>query len=272
MRERGAKITDFIILVIAAEDGLMPQTIESINFALKYNVPLIVALNKIDKLDNLKEKDVEAIIKKIENNLLENKVELESLGGDVQLIKISALEKIGLDDLKEAILAQAELLNLKSTLNKGVRGTIIESSLDKQKGKLTTILVENGTLKKGDVIVTENQLAYAKVRAIFDENTQLVDKIRPGLSIRCFQCSSDEDKAKDNCGSYERFDTNKNTEVDCTGEDAVTPGPRGFIWDGRWRTVTRRCAQVSERETNLMESGKNNFIAKFNLKFRFFET
>lgn len=134
MRERGTKITDFIILVIAAEDGLMPQTIESINFAKKHNVPIIVALNKIDKLDKLKDKEYNAVIDKISKNLFNEGVELESEGGDVQMVKLSALEKTGFDDLKEAILAQTEALELECIVDGGVESTIIESTVDQQKG------------------------------------------------------------------------------------------------------------------------------------------
>ena len=184
MRERGTKITDFIILVIATEDGVMPQTVESIQFAHKHNVPIIVALNKIDKFDDLNEKEYNSAMDKISRRLFELGVELECEGGDVQLVKMSALEKIGLDDLKEAILAQTETLELDCLVDGGVKGTVIESTVDPQKGKLTTILVQSGTLKKGDVLITDNGLSFAKVRAIFDEYSQIVDNIRPGFSVQ----------------------------------------------------------------------------------------
>lgn len=184
MRERGTKITDFIILVVAAEDGIMPQTLESIEFAHKHRVPIIVALNKIDKLENLSEKEYNSIMDKIGRRLFDAGVELESEGGDVQLVKISALAKTGLDDLKEAILAQTETLEMSCLIDGGVEATIIESTVDQRKGKLTTVLVQSGTLKKGDILVTDNGLAFAKVRALFDEYSQLVDQIRPGFSVQ----------------------------------------------------------------------------------------
>lgn len=192
MRERGTKITDFIILVVAAEDGIMPQTIESIEFAQKHDVPIIVALNKIDKLDKLSDKEYNSIIDKISRKLFDNGVELEKEGGDVQMVKISALEKIGFDDLKEAILAQTETLELHCVIDGGVEATIIESTVDKQKGKLTTILVQSGTLKKGDILVTNNGLSYVKVRTIFDENSQIVDNIRPGFSVQLIGWKTNE--------------------------------------------------------------------------------
>lgn len=184
MRERGTKITDFIILVVAAEDGIMPQTVESIEFAHKHQVPIIVALNKIDKLDNVSEKEYNSTMEKISRRLFECDVELESEGGDVQLVKMSALQKTGLDELKEAILAQNETLEMNCFIDGGVEATIIESTVDQRKGKLTTVLVQSGTLRKGDILVTENGLSFAKVRALFDEYLQMVDGIRPGFSVQ----------------------------------------------------------------------------------------
>lgn len=184
MRERGTKITDFIILVVATDDGVKPQTIESIEFAKKHDVPLIVALNKVDKLEKMTTKEYNSVIDKISRALFQHGVELEQNGGDVQLVKISALEKIGLDDLKEAILAQTETLELECLQDGGVEATVIESTVDRQKGKLTTILVQSGTLKKNDILITSNSLCFAKIRAIFDENSQLVDNIRPGFSVQ----------------------------------------------------------------------------------------
>lgn len=184
MRERGTKVTDFIILVVAAEDGIMPQTVESIEFAHKHQVPIIVAVNKIDKLDNVSEKEYNATMEKISRRLFECGVELECEGGDVQLVKLSALQKTGLDELKEAILAQNETLEMNCLIDGGVEATIIESTVDQRKGKLTTVLVQSGTLKKGDILVTENGLSFAKVRALFDEYSQMVDGIRPGFSVQ----------------------------------------------------------------------------------------
>ena len=136
MRARGSKTTDIIILVVAADDGLKPQTIESISHAKAANVPLIVAINKID----LPAADPD----KVRNELLNHEIIVEKMSGEVLDVEISALKKINLDKLEEAILLQADLLNLKANPNRSCRGVIIESKLEKGRGSVATVLVQKG--------------------------------------------------------------------------------------------------------------------------------
>jgi len=175
MRQRGANVTDLVILVIAADDGVMDQTIESIKFAKEAQVPVIIAINKIDRVDNLDES-----IKRVISQLHVHGIICESQGGDTQVISISALKNQGLDDLKEAILALAETLELKAPYDGGVKGSVIESTVDSHRGKLTTILIEKGTLKKGQIILS-GETSLAKVRAMFDEWGNVLDNVTPGF-------------------------------------------------------------------------------------------
>ena len=146
MRARGAKTTDIIILVVAADDSLKPQTIESIAHAKAANVPIIVAINKID-LPNI---DPE----KVRQDLLTHEIIVEKLSGDVLDVEVSALKKINLDKLKESILLQADLLNLTANPSRAARGSIIESKLEKGRGSIATVLVQKGTLKISDIFVS----------------------------------------------------------------------------------------------------------------------
>lgn len=181
MRERGAKVTDIVVLVIACEDGVLDQTTESIKFAKASDVPIIVAVNKIDKYSDKKELDKN--IELVRRQLIVHDVIPEQDGGEVQLIPISALKGIGVEHLKEAILAQADILDLKAELDCPATGSIIEASKHPHRGKLCTILVQRGQLLKGDHIVagTSN---WAKVRALFDERNQLRQSCGPGTPIQ----------------------------------------------------------------------------------------
>ena len=173
MRARGAKITDIAILVVAADDGIMPQTIEAINHIKAAKVPMIVAINKIDK--------PEANIEKVKQQLAENGVLPEEWGGDAILVPISAKKGIGIDELLKMILLVAEVQELKANPNQGAVGTIIEAELDKNKGPVATVLVENGTLKVGDSIMSG--ISYGKVRAMFDENGKQVKSALPSTPV-----------------------------------------------------------------------------------------
>jgi len=142
MRSRGAKVTDLVILVVAADDGVMPQTVEAIAHARAANVPMIVAINKIDKGD--------ANPMRVKTELLQHEIQVEDMGGQTQAVEVSATKGTGLDRLEEAILLQAELLDLKANPGRAAEGAVIEAKLDKGRGPVATVLVQRGTLKVGD--------------------------------------------------------------------------------------------------------------------------
>lgn len=173
MRARGANATDIAILVVAADDSVMPQTIESIAHAKAAGVPIIVAVNKCDLHD--------ANPDKVLTDLLQHDIQVESMGGSVQAIKVSALEKTGLDDLTEAITLQAELLELQANPDRPAEGIVVESQLDRGRGPVATVLVQRGTLKRGDVVVAGAQ--WGKVRALFDERGKQLKGAGPALPV-----------------------------------------------------------------------------------------
>ncbi|NIJ68461.1 translation initiation factor IF-2 [Xanthomonas sp. 60] len=174
MRARGAKLTDIVVLVVAADDGVMPQTKEAIQHARSAGVPLIVAINKIDKSG--------ADPMRVKNELLTEQVVSEEFGGDVQMVEISAKAGLGIDDLLEAISVQAELLELKAVAEGRASGVVIESSLDKGRGPVATVLVQQGALKKGDYLVCGVQ--YGRVRALFDETGKQPEQAGPSIPVQ----------------------------------------------------------------------------------------
>lgn len=174
MRARGAQITDIVILVVAADDSVMPQTKEAISHAQAANVPIVVAINKIDK--------PEANPEKIKQQLSENNVLVEEWGGKYQAVEISAKQGLNIDGLLDNILLEADLLDLKANPDRNARGTVIESNLDKGLGVITTIIVRKGTLKVGDIFVAGT--SYGKVRAMFDERGQKVEEAIPSMPVR----------------------------------------------------------------------------------------
>jgi translation initiation factor IF-2 len=173
MRARGAKTTDIIILVVAADDSLKPQTIESIAHAKAAKVPIIVAINKID-LPNI---DPD----KVRQDLLTHEIIVEKLSGDVLDVEVSALKKINLDKLKESILLQADLLNLCANPNRAARGSIIESKLEKGRGSVATVLVQKGTLKVSDIFVSGSE--WGKVKALVDDKGNNIKEAKPSLPV-----------------------------------------------------------------------------------------
>src|SRR3954451_21472569 len=173
MRARGANVTDIVILVVAADDGLRPQTIEAINHTKAAGVPMIVAINKIDK--------PEANAQKVREELLQHEVIVEDMGGDVQDVEVSATKKTNLDKLLEAIALQAELLELKANPDRAAEGTVIEAKLDKGRGPLATVLVERGTLRVGDVFVAG--ASSGKVRAMIDDKGKQVKEAGPSVPV-----------------------------------------------------------------------------------------
>lgn len=186
MRARGASVTDIAVLVVAADDGVMPQTIEAINHAKAANVPIIVAINKIDKPN--------ANPDRVKQELVEYGLVPEDWGGNTICVNVSAQKNIGLDDLLEMILLEAEMLELKANPNRPARGTIIEAQLDKNRGPVATVLVQKGTLKTGDVIIAGT--AYGKVRAMFDDKGRKVKKASPSIPVEVLGLS-DVPKAGD---------------------------------------------------------------------------
>jgi len=180
MRARGANVTDIVILVVAADDGLRPQTIEAINHTKAAGVPMIVAINKIDKPD--------AKPQKVREELLQHEVIVEDMGGDVQDVEVSAKNKTNLDKLLEAIQLQAEILELKANPDRAAEGTVIEAKLDKGRGPLATVLVERGTLRVGDVFVAGP--SSGKVRALIDDHGRQVKEAGPSVPVEVLGLSA----------------------------------------------------------------------------------
>ena len=173
MRARGAKVTDIVVLVVAADDGVMPQTIEAINHARAAGVPMIVAVNKIDKPDAKPER--------VRTELLQHEVQVETFGGDTLEVEVSATKQINLDKLLDAIALQAEVLDLKADPNRAAEGTVIEARLDRGRGPVATVLVQRGTLKLGDIVVAGSQ--WGRVRALLDDQGKNVREAGPAFPV-----------------------------------------------------------------------------------------
>ncbi len=173
MRSRGAQVTDIVILVVAADDAVMPQTVEAIAHAKAAKVPMIVAINKIDKHD--------ANPQKVRTDLLQHEIVVEAMSGDVQDVEVSAKTGLGLDDLLEAISLQAEVLELRANPNRAAQGAVIEAKLDVGRGPVATVLVQNGTLRKGDIFVVGEQ--WGKVRALINDKGETIGEAGPSAAV-----------------------------------------------------------------------------------------
>ena len=173
MRARGANVGDIVILVVAADDGVKPQTVEAINHAKAAGAPIIVAVNKIDK--------PEADPTKVVNELLQYEIIGEAVGGETQIVQVSATQKLGLDDLLEAINLQAEVMDLRANPDRSAEGTIIEAKLDKGRGPVATVIVDRGTLKRGDIVVAGS--AWGKVRALVNERNEQPKEAGPSMPV-----------------------------------------------------------------------------------------
>ncbi|HMK81253.1 MAG TPA: translation initiation factor IF-2 [Xanthobacteraceae bacterium] len=173
MRARGAKVTDLVVLVVAADDGVMPQTVEAINHAKAARVPIIVAINKIDKPDSKPER--------VRTELLQYEVQVESLGGDVLDVEVSATKKMNLDKLLDTIQLQAEVLELKANPDRAAEGTVIEAKLDRGRGPVATVLVQRGTLHGGDIVVAGAE--WGRVRALVSDSGAAVDSAGPSVPV-----------------------------------------------------------------------------------------
>jgi translation initiation factor IF-2 len=173
MRARGAKITDIVVLVVAADDGVMPQTVEAIQHAKAAKVPIIVAINKIDKPDAKPER--------VRTELLQHEIQVESLGGDVLEVEVSAKEKRNLDKLLDVIALQSEVLDLKANPNRAAEGTVIEARLDRGRGPVATVLVQRGTLRPGDIVVAGSE--WGRVRALVSDTGHSVVAAGPSMPV-----------------------------------------------------------------------------------------
>ena len=198
MRARGSKITDIVVLVVAADDGIKPQTVEAIKHAKAAKVPIIVAINKCD----LPEKN----ISKIKNEMMQYELIAEDLSGDTLFVEVSALKKINLEKLKESILLQSEIIDLKASFSDSARGVVIESKIDKGKGPVSTILISNGRLKKGDYFICGE--TWGKIRAMINCEGKMIEEALPSMPIEIlgmnntafagaeFQVTKNEEEAK----------------------------------------------------------------------------
>jgi len=180
MRARGAKVTDLVILVVAADDGVMPQTVEAIAHAKAAHVPIIVAINKVDKPD--------ANPARVKSELLQHEIQVEELGGEVLAVEVSALKGTGLDKLEEAILLQSEVLDLKANAKRSADGAVIEGKLDKGRGPVATVLVQRGTLKQGDLLVAGAE--WGRVRALVNDRGETVAEAGPSQPVEVLGLSA----------------------------------------------------------------------------------
>jgi translation initiation factor IF-2 len=180
MRARGASVTDIVVLVVAADDGVMPQTIEAIKHAKAANAPIIVAINKMDKPD--------ANPTRVRQELLSHEIVVEDMGGETQDVEVSALKRTGLDKLEEAILLQAEILDLKANPDRTAEGSVIESRLDRGRGAVATVLVQKGTLKQGDIVVAGDQ--WGRIRAMLDDKGRPLKEAGPSTPVEILGLSA----------------------------------------------------------------------------------
>jgi translation initiation factor IF-2 len=208
MRARGAKVTDIVVLVVAADDGIMPQTVEAIRHAKAAGVPIIVAINKIDKPD--------ANPEKVRQELLQHELVTEELGGDVLAIEVSAKKRMNLEKLEEAILLQAEILDLKANPNRAAQGVVVEAKMEKGRGSVATVLVQKGTLKVGEVFVAGAE--WGRVRALVDDHGNSIKEAGPSTPVEVlglqgtpaagddFITVEDEARAREIAGYRSRMD------------------------------------------------------------------
>src|SRR5215470_11227043 len=183
MRARGAKVTDIVVLVVAADDGVMPQTVEAIHHAKAAKVPMIVAINKIDKPDAKPER--------VRSELLQHEIQVESLGGDVLDVEVSATKKLNLDKLVETIGLQAEILDLKANPNRPAEGTVIEAKLDRGRGPVATVLIQRGTLHPGDIVVAGAE--WGRVRALVSDTGEPAQSAGPSTPVEVLGFSGTPD-------------------------------------------------------------------------------
>ena len=238
MRARGAKVTDIVVLVVAADDSVMPQTVEAISHAKAADVPIIVAINKIDKPD--------AKPDRVRGELVQHGVQVETLGGDVLEVEVSALKRTNLDGLLELIALQAEVLNLKANPERAAEGTVIESRLDRGRGPVATVLVQRGTLKVGDLVVGGTQ--WGKVRALIDDQGRNVHSAGPSMPVEILGFS----------GSPEAGDRVGVVESEARAREITEYRDRQKKEEAAARTGTARSSLV-EMMTQLKATGRKEF-------------
>ncbi|HEX7710812.1 MAG TPA: translation initiation factor IF-2 [Sphingomonadaceae bacterium] len=231
MRARGAQVTDIVVLVVAADDGLMPQTIEAINHTKAAGVPMIVAINKIDK--------PEANPQKVRERLLEHEVIVEEMSGDVQDVEVSAKEKTGLDTLIDKILLQAELLELRANPDRDAEATVIEAQLDRGRGPVATLLINRGTLKTGDVFVVG--IESGRVRAMIDDKGKQLKAAGPSMPVEVLGLNGvplagdvlsvveNEQRAREVAAYRQEQATQKRTATAPTSLDAMFAGLKSDV-------------------------------------------
>ncbi|MAM33477.1 MAG: translation initiation factor IF-2 [Micavibrio sp.] len=219
MRARGANVTDIVVIVVAANDSIMPQTVEAINHAKAANVPLIVAINKIDLPD--------ANPNKVKQDLLQHEVVIEDMGGETLCVEVSAKKKMNLDKLEEAILLQSEILDLKANPNRVAQGTVVEAKLEQGRGSVATILIERGTLEIGDIFVVGSE--WGRVRALVNDKGKNVKKAIPGEPVEVlglngtpdsgdsFQVVKNEGKAREVVAYRQRVKAEKKSAMAAGG-------------------------------------------------------
>ncbi len=183
MRARGAKVTDIVVLVVAADDGVMPQTVEAIHHAKAAKVPIIVAINKIDKPD--------ANPERVRTDLLQHEVQVEAMGGEVVDVEVSATKKTNIDKLLEMIGLQAEILDLKANPDRPAEGTVIEAKLDRGRGPVATVLVQRGTLRVGDLVVAGAE--WGRVRALVSDTGEPIESAGPSTPVEVLGFSGTPD-------------------------------------------------------------------------------
>ena len=214
MRARGSKVTDIVVLVVAADDGVKPQTVEAIQHSKAAKVPIIVAINKCDLPDKN--------ISKIKNELMQHELIAEDLSGDTLFVEVSAVKKQNLDKLKECILLQSEILDLKASISGPASGVVIESKIDKGKGPVSTILISNGLLKRGNHFVCGN--TWGKIRAMIDHNGKIINEASPSMPVEIlgmndsafagaeFLVTESEEKAKE-ISNFRKNNSSGNSNV-----------------------------------------------------------
>ena len=238
MRARGAKVTDIVVLVVAADDSVMPQTVEAISHAKAADVPIIVAINKIDKPD--------AKPDRVRGELVQHGVQVETLGGEVLEVEVSALKKTNLDKLLELIALQAELLNLNANPERAAEGTVIESRLDRGRGPVATVLVQRGTLRVGDLVVGGTQ--WGRVRALIDDQGQNVQSAGPSMPVEILGFS----------GSPEAGDRVGVVESEARAREITEYRDRQKREEAAARTGVARSSLV-EMMTQLKATGRKEF-------------
>ena len=231
MRARGAQATDIVILVVAADDGVMPQTVEAIAHAKAAGVPIVVAVNKIDK-------DA-ANPERIRQELTQHEVVCDEWGGDVQFVDVSAKQGLNIDKLLEAVLLEAEVLELKAPVDAPAKGIIVEARLDKGRGAVATLLVQSGTLKKGDMLLAGT--AFGKVRAMLDENGKAIDEAGPSIPVEILGLSDVPNAGED---ALVLADEKKAREV-------------ALFRQGKYRDVRLAKQQAAKLENMFSNMGEN---------------